>query len=207
MTVTGIEEITRSKVMIELDGERAFALYKGELHRYGIAQGQEIEEAAFREIIEDMLPLRAKKRAMHLLKNRSYTTHQLKEKLERSLYPSKAVEDAVAYAASFGYLDDWQYAIDYIEYNKERKSRNRIISDLLKKGISREMSEQAWGEVAGEDSKELENNQILRLLQKKDFSAEMADIKEKERMMAFLYRKGFSIQNIRNALLLDITIN
>ena len=133
MIVTGIREINKSKVKIELDSEFAFVLYKGELRLYEIEEGKELKENIYHEIMDRILPKRAKLRAMNLLKSRSYTTAQLREKLEKGGYPFQIVEEAIQYVSSFGYVDDSQYALDYIEYHKESRSRNRIYTDLLKR--------------------------------------------------------------------------
>ena len=39
MIVTGIEEQTKTKFKVYLDGTFSFVLYKGELKRFGIKQG------------------------------------------------------------------------------------------------------------------------------------------------------------------------
>lgn len=207
MIITKVVELTKSRVKIEIDGEFAFVLYKGELRVYGIKEGQEFAETAYNEIMTELLPKRAKLRAMNLLKSRSYTTAQLKEKLEMGGYPSKIAGEAIDYVASFGYVNDKQYAFDFIEYNKEAKSKNRIVNDLLKKGISSEVIEAAWEEAVGNNKQELEREQIIRWLQKKHFSSKTAAYEEKQKMMAFLYRKGFAIDTIRSVLSLDITTN
>lgn len=207
MIITKVVELTKSRVKIEIDGEFAFVLYKGELRVYGIKEGQEFAEIAYNEIMTELLPKRAKLRAMNLLKSRSYTTAQLKEKLEMGGYPSKIAGEAIDYVASFGYVNDKQYAFDFIEYNKEAKSKNRIVNDLLKKGISSEVIEAAWEEAVGNNKQELEREQIIRWLQKKHFSSKTAAYEEKQKMMAFLYRKGFAIDTIRSVLSLDITTN
>lgn len=207
MIVTEITELTKARVRVELDGEFAFVLYKGELRVYGIEKEREMKEAAYNEIMNSLLPKRAKLRAMNLLKNRSYTTAQLKEKLKAGEYPEKIIEEAIAYVTSFGYVDDSRYAFDFIEYHKETKSKNRIVTDLLKKGISGAMIEEAWKEAAGDDRQELEKKQIIRWMEKKHFSPQTAAATEKQKMMAFLYRKGFTIETIRSVLSLDITTN
>lgn len=207
MIVTEIAELTKSRVRVELDGEFAFVLYKGELRVYGIEKEQEITETAYIEIMTILLPKRAKLRAMNLLKSRSYTTAQLKEKLEAGEYPEKIIEEAIAYVTSFGYVNDNRYAFDFIEYNKETKSKNRIVTDLLKKGISGAVIEEAWDEAVGNDRQGLEKEQIIRWIEKKHFSLQTATPQEKQKMMAFLYRKGFTIEAIRSVLSLDITTN
>ena len=44
---------------------------------------------------------------------------------------------------------------------------------------------------------------IKELLRKKHFDAKQADLKEKRRIQAFLYRKGFSPDKIRKAMNFD----
>ena len=207
MVVTGITEVTKSRSRIEIDYAFAIVLYKGELRIYGIKEDSEISEETYTEIVEKVLPKRAKLRAMNLLKQRSYTRYALSEKLKQGGYPESAIREALDYVESFHYIDDKQYAADYIEYNKEQKSQRKIFQDLIQKGISEDLIREAWEEHAGDESREMEKEQILYWAKKRNFSAETADYKEKQKMMAFLYRKGFKVEDIRSVLLLDITPN
>lgn len=203
--MTEITEMTKSRMKIKIDEEPAFVLYKGELRSYGIREGEEIEKEAYQKIMNELLPVRAKKRVLHLLKNRPYTTAQLKDKLEAGGYPARIAQEAIDYAASFGYVDDVQYALDFIEYHKEAKSRIRIFTDLQRKGVPEHVIREAWDKVVGDEKQKLEKEQIIRWINKKNFSPETASLQEKQKMMAFLYRKGFSIDSIRSAVSLDIT--
>lgn len=205
MIITKITELSKARKKIEIDGEFAFVLYKGELPVFGIKEGCEIKKEVYQEIMTKILPKRAKLRAMNLLKSRAYTTVQLTEKLKTGGYPSQIIREAIDYVSSFGYVNDRQYAYDFIEYNKESKSKGRIMSDLQRKGISKDMAEEAWEEVVGENREELEKEQMIKLLEKKHFSSQRATLQESQKMMAFLYRKGFAIETIRNVLSLDIT--
>ena len=205
MTVTAIREIAKSRVLVSVDETFAFVLYKGELRSYGLKEGQEITEEAYRDIMENLLPRRAKLRAMNLLKNRSYTEKQLYDKLKSGDYPEEIIEQALDYVRSYHYIDDRQYAEDYIEYHKESRSRSRILRDLVQKGISAELAGEVYEEKAGEDRTELEKEQILALMRKKNFSPNEATFEEKQKFSALLYRKGFQIDTIRCALLLDST--
>ena len=205
MTVTRIEELSRSRCKIYLEDSFAFVLYKGELRSYGLKEGQEITEEAYRDIMENLLPRRAKLRAMNLLKNRSYTEKQLYDKLKSGDYPEEIIEQALDYVRSYHYIDDRQYAEDYIEYHKESRSRSRILRDLVQKGISIELAGEVYEEKAGEDRTELEKEQILNLMHKKNFVPNEATFEEKQKFSALLYRKGFQVDTIRCALLLDST--
>lgn len=205
MTVTKITEVSKSRIQVMTDDESAFVLYKGELRTYQLKEGEEIPKDAYREIMETVLPRRAKLRAMNLLKTRAYTVKQLTDKLRDGGYLEKIVKQAIDYAASFGYLDDRQYALDYIEYHKENKSRTKIIHSLIQKGIPKEIIEETWEENAGEEGRCLEKEQILAWMKKKNFNPSDATYEEKQKFSAFLYRKGFQIDTIRCALSLDIT--
>ena len=205
MTVTKITEISKSRIKIMIDEEFAFVLYKGELHLYQLKEGEEIPEEVYSEIMEDVLPKRAKLRAMNLLKARAYTEKQLTDKLREGGYPEMVVRNAIDYVISYGYLDDRLYTADYIEYNKESKSRNQIVNALMQKGIPKEIVEQIWEEQVQEEGKDLEQKQILSWMKKKNFDPAGASFEEKQKFSAFLYRKGFQIDAIRCALLLDIT--
>ena|GEM_PF-6309742 len=44
---------------------------------------------------------------------------------------------------------------------------------------------------------EIENEQILRWLEKKKINTDTADLKEKRRIFAFLFRKGYSSETIK----------
>lgn len=206
MTVTKITEISKSKLKITIDEEFAFVLYKGELHHYRLQEGEEISDEVYSEIMEEILPKRAKLRAMNLLKARAYTVKQLTDKLREGGYPESIIEDAISYVISYGYLNDRFYAADYIEYNKETRSRTQIFNSLIQKGIPKEIVEEVWEENVQEEGKDLEQKQILSWMKKKNFDPAMASYEEKQKFSAFLYRKGFQIDVIRCALLLDITL-
>ena len=92
-----------------------------------------------------------------------------------------------------------------IVYNLDRKSRMRIEQDLMRKGIAKDTIRNLFEELEGEGTKQDEAAMIQSLLKKKKYNATTADRQEKQRMYAFLYRKGFHAGAISKALLLDIT--
>ena len=203
MVVTEIQELSKSRSKIVLDQEFAFVLYKGELRQYGIKLGQELSEEQYREIMTEVLPKRAKLRAMNLLKSRSYTTAQLRLKLQQGGYPEEVIKEALEYVASFHYTDDLRYAVDFITDNDQRKSRFRMEQDLRTKGIPTEIIELAWQEWQENGGSQDESAMIEALLKKKNYNPEKADIKEQQKVYAFLMRKGFSGENITKALRKD----
>ena len=205
MTVTEIKEISKSKVQIMIDNEFAFVLYKGELRSYHLKEHQEIEIDVYEELMRVVLPKRAKLRAMNLLKARAYTTKQLRDKLKDGGYPLQIIEEALSYVSSYGYLNDERYTEEYIEYHKETKSRTQIMQALIRKGIPMQVFEEMWEKCMADEERNLEEEQILAWMKKKNFNPAEADFVEKQKFSAFLYRKGFQIDSIRSVLSLDIT--
>lgn len=200
MRVTGIEELSRSRSKVFIDEEFAFVLYKGELRSHHINVGQEIAEEDYAVLVNEVLPKRAKLRAMNLLKSREYTTKQLHDKLKTGGYPEAVIQTAMDYVAGFHYTDDLRYAADYITAHESTRSRCRIERDLAGKGIDRETMEAAWSEWEKLGGKQDEQEMIRRLLAKKKYDPENADRKEMQRMYAFLMRKGFAQETVRRAL-------
>ena len=196
MIVTKIEEVTKAKCRIEIDQEFAFVLYKGELRMYHIREGEEIDSVIYEEITGKLLPKRATMRAMNLLKSRPYTEYQLRQKLSQGGYPQEAMEEAVSYVKSYHYIDDRQYAMDYIEYHQESKTKQKLLQTLMSKGLSKELVLECFDEIVGDRKKELEEEQILKILRKKNYDPEQWTFEEKQRLMASLYRKGFSSELI-----------
>lgn len=197
MTVTKIEPLSKTRYKVYLDGQFAFTLYKGELSRYHIA-----EESVIEDDIYDSLRLivikRAKLRAMHLLYDMGRTESQLRTKLKQGGYVEDAVEAAIRYVKSFGYINDMEYARSFIDSRKDRKSKKELYAALLQKGVPAEIVEQVFEEA---DYGEKDSRQAIEaLMRKKSYNPETADVKEKQKMMGYLMRKGFSYQDVRNVL-------
>ena len=205
MMITEVAAVTKSRYRVVLDGGTAFTLYKGELHRFHIEQGEELDEDARQSIFHEILPKRAKLRCMNLLKARDYTKKQLEDKLKQGGYPADIIEEAVTYVESYGYINDENYARSFIEYHMQTKSRKRMENDLSQKGVSKELIRKVFDELK-EDGLEIDETAMIKeLLLKKNFHFQESTYEERQKMCAFLYRKGFHADTISKVLLLDIT--
>ena len=202
MTITDIVELDKKRCKIFIDGEFAFVLYKGELREYDIKSGNEISESVYESINSEVLSKRAKLRAMNLLQKKDYTEKQLRDKLQEGLYSQELIDEAIDYVKSYRYLDDERFARDYITYHMEMRSRNRILQDLTGKGISKDVIISIMDELYSESEEatgDIEAEQINKLLIKKHFDNDM-DYKDKQKIMAFLIRRGYTMDSIRRAM-------
>ena len=197
MTVTKLEAVTKTKYKVFLDGEFAFVLYKGELLRYAIREGEVLEEETRQSILEEVIVKRAKLRAMHLLEDMDRTESGLREKLRLGLYPEEAVNSALEYVKSFGYIDDYRYAKRFIESRKQSKSRREIYAQLCNKGVASDKIDLAFEECYGSDG---EKEAILTLLRKKRANLSHATDVEIRKLYSYLSRKGFRYDDIRQVI-------
>ena len=197
MYVTKLVPVTKAKYKVYLDDEFAFVLYKGELSRYELQEGNEVSQEIVAIIKKEVLEKRAKLRAMHILERADRTEEELRTKLRQDLYPAEIVEAAMNYVKSFGYIGDQNYACRYAGSKARTKSRSEVKMLLKQKGISDEYIENAL-ESCYEDIDEKEV--IQRLVEKKHFNAENATEQEKKRMYDYLLRKGFRYEEVRQVI-------
>lgn len=199
--VTKIEEYDKKRCKIYIDEEFAFLLYKGELSEYEIIQEKNISEDIYVKIVGEVLSKRAKKRCLNLLEKKNYTEYKLREKLKEGLYPSEIEEEAIAYVKSFHYIDDYRYACDYIFYHKDTETKKKIEEKLRLKGIEQDILHRAFSDSYDEEEEiQIELAQALKLLQKKRYDRENMDWKEKQKIQAYLLRKGIRNSVIKSAM-------
>lgn len=139
----------------------------------------------------------AKQKALSLLNYMDRTEVGLRQKLKEKSFDDKAIDEAVEYVKSFGYINDVSYAERYILNRQGSKSKREIYASLSQKGIARETIELAM-EHCFEVYDELTT--IQRLCKKKHFVAEEATDVEKRRMYHYLLRKGFRGEDVCKAL-------
>jgi regulatory protein len=199
MIVIDIEEISKSKVKVSTDNGAAFSLYKNELRTYGIAKDKDISEESYNRLIEEVLVKRAKLRCMNLLKSRDYTRHQLENKLRIGCYPNEVIDAAISYVMSYGYIDDIRYAVSYIGYKSPSKSKKQIRNELINKGISSDDIETAFVQCIEANNLSDEMKLIENLIRKKKYDKDASTYEEKQKIIGFLYRKGFSLDMIYKA--------
>lgn len=199
--VTQIGELDKKRSKIYINQEFAFVLYNGEIKQYKLEAGQEVEDNIYYEIVTRVLPKRAKKRCLNLLQKKPYTEYKLREKLMEGFYTQDIIDDAIDYVKSFHYVDDYDYACQYIFYHKERESRRKIEEKLIQKGISKDVLKQAFEDsYEEEEQQKIELLQARRLLEKKKYNTESTDWKEKQKIYAFLVRKGIGNSVIRQVM-------
>lgn len=212
MIITDIVACNKTKSKIYIDHDFAFVLYKGEIFKYHLVKDQVIDQKVYEELTTEVLPKRAKLRAMNLLTKRPYTEEKLRQKLKEGLYAQQYIDLAIEYVKSFGYINDDTYARDFVAYHCKDMSRKQMEQKLLAKGIkkdliSRIIEEEYEKQTITTDSNgentlavSPEEEQIQKLFQKKYKAVVPTDAKEYAKMMNFFMRKGYSFATVKRAL-------
>lgn len=192
MTVDRIESLDRQKSKVFVDGDFAFVLYAGELKKFGIEEGKSLEPSIYEEAAS-VVYVRAREKALRLLETRSRTEWEIRRKLRAAFCGEKTEEAVIAFLKEYGFLDDRKYIQNYIEIYGKKKSRAELIQGLCRKGISRSL--------AGEFCRETDSREAIeKLLQKRGYTASDCSREEREKVAAYLLRRGFSWEDIRACL-------
>lgn len=141
---------------------------------------------------------KAAEKAMNLLLQQDRTKKELQDRLYRAGFSEQASAYAMEYVTGFGYIDDLRYATNYISFHKGNRSRKELRYKLINKGVEPEVLAVALEEYELED----EQNALSHLLLKRLKGKQLADLEyaEKNKITAYLARKGFALPAIRRAM-------
>ena len=139
---------------------------------------------------------KAREKAVYYLQFSGKTELELRRKLAEQEFSPASVESAIEFVKKYRYLDDDDYARRFVERNRNKKSRKQMSYELAQKGVSREILDMVF-----EDMDVDEEAQICVLLEKRNYSGEDASREERQKMTAYLTRKGFSYEAINSALI------
>jgi len=136
-------------------------------------------------------------RAINLLARRDHTVAELKQKLVIRGFSADAVAAVIEKLTGQGLLDDRRFAERWTEsaMKSGRGYGFRILQELQRRGISREIAAEA---VAAAKSEYSEQDSLAAIVARRyaTFAPEAAALKEKQRVFSYLQRRGFSIQTI-----------
>ena len=197
--VTEIFELNKKKRRIYINYDSAFSLYVGEIIKYKIKKDLPINNEIYDEIVNEILPKRAKLRAMNLLKDRDFTEHALRGKLKEGYYPEDSIRIAIEYVKSYGYIDDRRYVENYVNFKSVSKSRYQIKNFLLQKGVDKNLISEVCDKYY-ETSENSERKLIEKLISKRKVDIFNITREEKSKLLGYLTRRGFQIDLINGVI-------
>ena len=136
--------------------------------------------------------------ALYLIEFRDRTEKELREKLVGKGYDEEQIEDTVEFLKNYGYLDDKRYATHFISdaINLKKWGKIRIRTELIRKGVDREIVE-----FAIEDAFcDMDDERVLNEMKKRFSNSDFSNMKERTRIFNFFMRRGFTPDEIKGAM-------
>lgn len=140
--------------------------------------------------------------ALRLLEYRARSASELRRQLLRKGAPSDDVDAAIDKLRDQKLIDDDGFARQFARSKVlgAGASRRRVVQELGRKGIGRDVAERALEELHDADGVDV-SGAIHRVAKKKWTSlAKLDDVTRRRRLYAFLARRGFDPDEIRGAL-------
>lgn len=221
--VLEVREKTGRKYTLFLDGERYCRCYPGDLRALGfsdVSEGQETEvsEEALVSFEREVFLPRAKRRSLLLLGKKEYTEREMRKKLSADGDPESVKEAVLLWLSELHYVDDVSFAERYAFSLLSRLSDREIIQKMQQKGFEKDLIKEALAEakeryreehsgIEGEEGEgegselfSTEQEAIRNFLRKKGYRPEVTEPEKRKKLMMSLYRKGFSMSDIRAVL-------
>lgn len=152
---------------------------------------------------------KARDAALHLLSFRARTVTEMERRLRKKDFEESVVAEVVAWLLDLGYLDDREFARQFLEERLRRRPRGpfALVQELRKRGVDRHVAEEVLdalmsereideGDLARDTARRWlsrQSHRVTRLLtgDARDEDGEES-VKARRRLYAHLERKGFN---------------
>lgn len=191
MQITRIEQqkknLERSNLYV--DGDYFCSVDNDILAEIKIYEGMSFQKEEFKSKLEIIKYKKALRTALSMLSRAWRTAYEIKKRLLEDGYEADTIENVMTYLGEAGYINDEQYAESYLKNRNlcSKASKKTVLEKLKQKGIDREIIEEKLEE-AGFD----EYQAAHQLATKKSHGLKGDDREKKQKLYAFLYRKGFN---------------
>lgn len=182
----------KDRLSIFVNGKFLIGLYDEVVLGFGLAKGKVITYDDLNSFLYEDLKIKATRKALSLLSYKPRTEREMRDKLKENEYDDEIIGVTLERLISLGYINDYDYAITYIESRLSTYGMYRIKSDLFRKGIASEIVDRASSDCDVDQSDE-----IRELFAKKLKSCDgLTNEKRYNRVMSYMLRKGFDYGRI-----------
>jgi len=190
-----------NRCSVFLNDAYAFGLHVDIVMRKGLKKGMSLTEDECKELTDEDVYFKAMKRCMDFISYRLRTMTEIDTRLKQLGVPDPVSERIRLKLDELGLLNDVEYARMFAESRIRSKGYGfmRIKQDLMQKGIPADMAEDALRLTYPEKDQLVQLEKQLERAHRK-YSKETDDRAREQKMMQFLMRRGFSADQIRNAL-------
>ncbi len=194
MIITGIKQISPDTLIVSLDGgEEEIKTSLGAVTELRLYTGRELDEEQLSRLKYLSERDRARAKGLELISRRMLSVKELEQKLVSKGISEEAAHDCALWLEENRFLDDEAYASALARhYSAKGYGALRLRHELSRRGVERELWDDAI-EHMPENTDKIDRFIAARL---KDSS----DREQINKVSAALFRRGFSWEEIRQAL-------
>jgi regulatory protein len=182
----------KNRLNIYVDGGFYAGISEEAAGDLGLYIGKEIDERDLSKVQELDDYYKALSRALNYLSIRKHSKYEIRTKLMK-YYSLEVTQKAINRLLTLKYLDDLDFAETYIRYRKAAYGNRKIQSELIKKGINKDIITIAFQSFNNCECEEV----IIGLINKKD-RPELDINKRREKVMRYLIYKGFDYSEFKH---------
>lgn len=162
---------------------------------YALKEG-EMSKEKFREFLKENDRQNAKSYLYNMIARKGRTTKEARDRLYEKGFHKDAVEYAIGVVSSYGYLNDEEYAKNYVSSAIRNKGEYRVKRELQLKGISDENMVDALDLMDSDSEYESAYMLAKKYLKSKDIS----DEKVKEKLFRYLVSRGYGYDLVKKVM-------
>lgn len=194
MKITSIKAQVKNenRVSVFVDEKYTFSLTLDQLLDEKIKKGDELDELRLKELKKLSDEGKLRQRALEWVMGRPHSTRELRDYLYKKKIEKEHIEQLVEDFTEKNYLNDSSFAKWFAENRlRKNKSSRAIISELMSKGIARDVALQVVNEL------EVSDDESLATLVKK--LRTRTRYKDDQKLKTYLISKGFNYGSIKQA--------
>ena len=193
MIVSSIRQTAPGRLTVTLEGGEEIKTTLGVVTDRRLFSGRELDEEAVASLRLDSARALAREKALSYVSQRQMSRKERRDKLRQKGFDEGTAESCIDWLLDHGLLDEESYAAAIVRhYAAKGYGPGRIRTELIRRGIPRELQDDALNAMPESDSK------IDRFIASRLRDPEDRD--EVSKLTAALYRRGFSGEEIRSAL-------
>ncbi len=191
----------RSKVTVYFDNEESLVIPYELFLKNTLFVDDVLTEEEINKLNDKVEIYKIKQSSFVYLSGRNHSKYELKLKLLKKSYNKHLINFVLSDLQRLNYLDDREFAKQYINAKLKKKKGIRLIKlELSKKGVRREIIEEVSAKFLDDprmkEAAKFLSEKKLKVLQRKD----QTNLQIKQKLFSFLSNKGFTTEIVKEAI-------
>ena len=195
-TITDIKPQVKNptRCNIYLDNSFYCGLELETVMRHRLKIGASVSPEDLDEIQAESETMRALDKALNFISRSQKTKKQVEDYLESKGYLKKTIEAVLDKMSAYKFVNDQNYAKDYVKSASKNKGKRLITLELKRKGVSIDDMSEALNDIDGETETEAATKIAEKYLKNKEKTRENA-----VKCYKYLLSKGFDYETAKEA--------